>query len=80
MCEVHGVTLQVEMTPISYGLMTIESPQEQQVRQNQFPHAGHAFGGCIVAPNSPRSAIIKFCPQCRLAEEQWMTARNFRPY
>ena len=78
-CEVHGTDLKVEDVRLSYGRpFVIEDYFEAQ--EKLFPHSKlKVLAGCIVSPDSPRYQTVKFCPDCREAEHQWLEAHKPAP-
>jgi hypothetical protein len=69
-CEVHAVPLRLDMVPVTFGFPA-PCPAEDQAEAARFPNAATTFhGGCaVVSPD--RAAVVRFCPECRLAEAAW---------
>ena len=70
-CPVHQQLLLEDTIRIAYGI----PPYDRALidaQLTQFPHARSKTNGpCVVFPDSPRRAVVLYCPTCRQAEEMW---------
>ena len=77
-CELHGAQLQLGTVPITYGIVSGAPAGYYQASDKAFPHArSFVSGGCVISKDSPKMQTVKFCPQCRTAEKQWL-AKNHK--
>jgi hypothetical protein len=68
-CEIHGIKLQSDIVPITYGLRRFTN-EERNAHRLSFPHASSEYNeGCM--DKGARRARVSFCPSCRKAESQW---------
>ncbi len=71
----HAVQLEPGTATILYGKRN--EVVDDATAQRAFPHArSHILGGCVTFKNSPHLQAVKFCPQCRDAENRWLLAHK----
>lgn len=71
-CPIHETDLLEGTASIAYGLIMLPEGYFE-ARDRLFPLANATFmGGCIVSDDSPREETVKYCPDCRHAEELWI--------
>jgi hypothetical protein len=71
-CPVHGTPLKSETKQIQYGLVR-QRLDYMAVRDKLFPEANTTVpGGCTTGLFDPIFATIRYCPDCREAEKQWL--------
>jgi hypothetical protein len=70
-CNVHHMPLIPDIVEIRYGLILY--PEDyREARRPRFPNANtYVLGGCVVLPDSKRTAITFYCPKCRKAAQDW---------
>ncbi len=76
-CRVHHVLLQRDSVKIQYGLPQTNINNHFEDRYAAllqfFPNSNKLIGGgCLIGANSPVFEDVLFCPQCRLAEDDWL--------
>lgn len=77
LCEVHHVALGSDTVPISYGMPMPSELERLQASFTQFPNAKtQVLGGCVIEDNSPQTATVSFCPQCREEQAKWLEAHK----
>lgn len=72
-CEVHKIKMEHKDVEIAYGLIlpTKDDPSPD-TEQRLFPHRReYSLGGCVVAPDSPKTTQVYICPKCKEAFEWW---------
>lgn len=70
-CNVHARWLRRDVVPIVYGLL-VHPKGYAEAWQTEFANANsYVSGGCVVMPNSPKTATVFYCPACRDAEQKW---------
>jgi hypothetical protein len=76
-CEVHKVTMQWKMVPVSYGLyMSGTNEPSCDEEQQLFPHRHEvAFGGCVTSLGLPQTSMQYVCPGCKAAYDYWKHQR-----
>lgn len=76
LCEVHGEELQLDVIPISYGLIRYQQTY-YKAREAQFPHSNLEYlGGCEV--EAENKAEVLYCSKCREAETLWIKEHGKR--
>jgi hypothetical protein len=71
-CEVHKIQLKKARVQISYGLPLEAVDAKARKARARFPNANsYAEGGCIVERNSPKTAEVYYCRECRIAQQKW---------
>lgn len=74
-CEVHGVPLQKDIVPLSYGRVPASRESGFKASRSLFPNANRSVqGGCVIA-NYDKAEVL-FCGQCRSAEQTWYQRRR----
>lgn len=69
-CSLHAVKTIPIVVPVGYGLPSL---QFLAMGQSRFPNAWHsAVGGCVITADSPNAALVRYCPECRYQEKQWL--------
>ncbi len=77
LCEIHHTVMQKKTVPISYGMPVY--PEDivalLKAQQKSFPNAlDYVEGGCVVSNDSPTTAEIWECADCRAAKNKWLAA------
>jgi hypothetical protein len=74
-CRVHNLPLKEDAVPIAYGLVGMGEDGYADAMPTQFPYAAtHVLGGCVSGPASPTRALVMYCPECRVAQAEWLRA------
>lgn len=76
-CLVHNVTRIPETVPIEYGLI-MRDPEFGKAYEEQFPNTlYYVGGGCCYNPGySPTKEVVRYCPECRRLEAEWIRHRK----
>jgi hypothetical protein len=77
-CTVHGRRLRKDVVPIGYGTPGwLVEPEELRAMSTEFPSSfTEDWGGCVVRKGPPKRARVKYCPDCRVAEERHYRSRT----
>ncbi len=79
-CAVHSRILEEDVLGVFYGYIDYDNPIEgdASAAADRFPHAmaGVADGS---EADGKSYARVRFCPDCRLAEEEWVAERGNVP-
>lgn len=76
-CEIHGVHLKKDTVEIHYGMPASPPAGFDGSRESDFPNANTSIrGGCLIGPDQPETRSVKYCPQCRVAEKEWIEAQE----
>ena len=69
-CEIHGVELIKGTAPIFYGISEAPPMGYLDAGRTLFPNSFlFVLGGCIL--DDAPECVVKFCPNCREAENAW---------
>ena len=76
-CLVHGTPRIQASVPIEYGLLMNDDPEYPVAEEKFFPNTWHyVAGGCCVMNDSPKAEIVRYCPECRRIEAEWIKNRK----
>ena len=71
-CKIHGVRLEPDEVPISYGLPPAPPRGYYEAMDEFFPNANSfVLGGCVISLDEISSKEL-FCSACRVAEKAWV--------
>ena len=69
-CEIHGVELIKGKAPIFYGMPAAPPIGYLEAERTLFPNSFlFILGGCTLDDEKER--VVRFCPNCREAENSW---------
>jgi hypothetical protein len=70
-CTVHDERLKKDTVKIGYGLRAVHA-EWFEASKKDFPFAYSSVdGGCVIMPDSPKYAKVKYCAQCRVKEREF---------
>ncbi len=75
-CEVHQTRMEKKRVPVWYGYI-VDGPGEpsRQEELKSFPHRReYLLGGCVSGPESPQTALLYMCDDCKAAYDAWKLA------
>ena len=79
-CPAHGLSLRDDTVPILYGLPAeLVDEGYAETRRELFPYANTwTWGGCVTIKGElrPRSAKVRYCPQCRANYAPWLEQKE----
>jgi hypothetical protein len=71
-CRLHQCDLQEGAVEVKYGLRRLKDAY-RKAKKEQFPNSNlEAFGGCYFSESFPKTATVRYCEQCRVAERAWL--------
>ncbi len=70
-CALHHVARTAGPVQVTYGNLAV-AREYLDARAKLFPNAWYYIeGGTEMTPGSPRQVTVKYCPNCRVAEQRW---------
>jgi hypothetical protein len=70
-CTLHRIARAAGGAQVTYGNLAVARPY-LEAKARLFPNAWYYVeGGAEAGPESPKQAMVRYCPTCRAAEQRW---------